>query len=147
MQKGMRRIAKVSLANILPYIGKSVHKIRVEQKGHWRNYLVKLANNRMLLFGQQQKCACCGLQGEYFWLEHSGCNSPHLNMYGRNKSGNEIMLTMDHIDPRSNGGKTEQGNLQILCSRCNRIKKHLPLTLEQLRKKAGISRRRKCTPT
>jgi hypothetical protein len=57
-------------------------------------------------------------------------------MYGVNRHGKEIMLTMDHIDPRANGGKTRLDNLQVLCQRCNKLKRHLPLTIEELRKRA-----------
>jgi 5-methylcytosine-specific restriction endonuclease McrA len=45
------------------------------------------------------------------------------------------MLTMDHILPKSKGGKTTPDNLQLLCSRCNKIKKNLVISLEDLRKK------------
>lgn len=34
----------------------------------------------------------------------------------------ERMLDVDHIIPRSKGGKTEYSNLQVLCSKCNRSK-------------------------
>lgn len=142
MQKGMRRIAKVSLKKVLPHIGEKNFSIRVQhhEHGYWRTYHVKVTDARTRLLGREQECACCGLKGRYFWLEHSGCFPPHFNLYGINKHGHEVMLTMDHIDPKSNGGKTEQNNLQVLCQRCNKIKKHLPITLEQLRKRAGIRR-------
>lgn len=35
---------------------------------------------------------------------------------------NERVLDVDHIIPRSLGGKTEYSNLQVLCSKCNRSK-------------------------
>ena len=34
----------------------------------------------------------------------------------------ELPLDIDHIVPRSRGGKNELGNLQALCSKCNRTK-------------------------
>ncbi len=37
-------------------------------------------------------------------------------------SKNERVLDVDHIIPRSLGGKTEYSNLQLLCSKCNRSK-------------------------
>jgi ATP adenylyltransferase len=39
-------------------------------------------------------------------------------------SAKERPLDVDHIIPRSRGGKTELGNLQALCSKCNRTKKN-----------------------
>ena len=35
---------------------------------------------------------------------------------------NERPLDVDHIVPRSRGGRTEYSNLQVLCSKCNRSK-------------------------
>lgn len=37
---------------------------------------------------------------------------------------NERVLDVDHIIPRSLGGKTEYANLQVLCSKCNRSKRN-----------------------
>ncbi len=34
----------------------------------------------------------------------------------------ESLLDVDHIKPRSRGGKTEYKNLQVLCAKCNRSK-------------------------
>ncbi len=39
-------------------------------------------------------------------------------------SAKECPLDVDHIIPRSRGGKTELANLQALCSKCNRSKRN-----------------------
>lgn len=33
-----------------------------------------------------------------------------------------VCFEIDHVIPKSTGGKTETGNLQLLCRRCNRSK-------------------------
>ena len=50
----------------------------------------------------------------------------HMNQDGKCKSCNEEFeideMEGDHIDPWSQGGKTDENNLQMLCKKCNRRK-------------------------
>ena len=65
-------------------------------------------------------CVSCGLKGEYFRLERhalGGRTSFHFNLYAVN--GNEILMTKDHIIPKSKGGKNHLNNLQTMCTKCN----------------------------
>ena len=67
-------------------------------------------------------CVHCGLRASYFALErHDNSNeiSPHLNLYGIDAEGNEVLFTKDHIIPVSKGGKDVLSNLQVLCIVCN----------------------------
>ena len=73
------------------------------------------------------KCAVCGLEGRYFWLEtpkraKDKSHRWHLNLYGITEDGNEMMLTKDHVIPKSKGGKNHISNYQVLCERCNAAK-------------------------
>lgn len=71
------------------------------------------------------KCAKCGFTGEYFAVERHKSHETdyyHLNLYGRNRIGHEIMMTVDHIYPKSKGGKNHLSNLQTMCESCNRGK-------------------------
>lgn len=73
------------------------------------------------------KCACpkCETKGEYFALERtpgpgkSKYNHWHFNLYGNDKFGKEVMITKDHINPKSKGGDNELSNLQPMCISCN----------------------------
>jgi len=56
---------------------------------------------RYKLIAKYRKCLLCGAR-------------PSLE--------NDIELDIDHILPRSKGGKDEEINLQVLCSKCNRAK-------------------------
>ena len=69
------------------------------------------------------KCAKCGIEGEYVNLECNSRLGNHLNVYGIDRSGNEILLTKDHIYPKSKGGLDDIRNYQVLCERCNNNKK------------------------
>ena len=70
-------------------------------------------------------CIMCGIKGKFFALERGISNNPskfHFNLYGINKYGCEIMITKDHIIPRSRGGKNILDNYQPLCYNCNQNK-------------------------
>ena len=47
---------------------------------------------------------------------------PHLNLWAVTKSGALVMMTQDHILPRSRGGSNGQHNLQTMCTNCNSAK-------------------------
>lgn len=71
-------------------------------------------------FTKGLKCACCGIEGKYFGKEKDfNAARYHLNLYALDKSGNEVLMTKDHIVPRSKGGASELYNYQTMCVKCN----------------------------
>lgn len=74
-------------------------------------------------FTKGTKCVCCGIEGSFFAKEkHQNDISYHLNLYGYDENGQEVLMTKDHIIPRSKGGKDNIDNYQTMCTRCNFIK-------------------------
>jgi len=96
------------------------HKCIVNRYG----YSFKISGLRLNLFRNQQNCVFCGLVGDHFHLEFGSVHdkNPHLNFYGINSSGEEVLMTRDHILPVSHGGKDILSNLQTMCSVCNSLK-------------------------
>lgn len=71
-------------------------------------------------FTKGLKCACCGIEGKYFGKEKDfNAARYHLNLYALDESGNEVLMTKDHIVPRSKGGTSELYNYQTMCVKCN----------------------------
>ena len=67
-------------------------------------------------------CVKCRIKGKYFRLERSAGDNVkkrHFNLYGVNSKGEEILMTMDHILPKSLGGEDDVRNLQTMCEKCN----------------------------
>lgn len=135
LTNGYTRIQLFPIAKVIDRIG----------LGRWsffagaKQYNISMNQVRMLLMKQTQKCACCEIEGAYFWLEKNGCFSPHFNLYGHGhepeESGRPILMTMDHITPKSKGGLTTLKNVQLLCSRCNALKGNDDISLEELRQR------------
>lgn len=71
-------------------------------------------------FTKGLKCACCGIEGKYFGKEKDfNAARYHLNLYALDESGNEVLMTKDHIVPRSKGGANDLSNYQTMCVKCN----------------------------
>ena len=70
------------------------------------------------------QCYFCGIQGKYFVMEkHQEKHPYHFNLYAIDDNGDEVLMTKDHIFPKSGGGKNELNNFQPLCHPCNMKKK------------------------
>ncbi len=95
-------------------------------------YKVKTKDDRYLNFIKNGFiCAKCGIKGEYVNLECNRNNKNHLNVYAI-KDGKEILLTKDHIYPKSKGGLDSIKNYQVLCENCNENKAdNSPINLVQ----------------
>lgn len=69
------------------------------------------------------KCAACGIEGKYFAEErHLKDKTYHLNLYAIDNEGHEVLMTKDHIIPKSKGGIDDISNYQTMCQPCNRAK-------------------------
>lgn len=98
--------------------------------GHHR---LKLAGHSVKMWSKRYEnfavngtqCVHCGVKGKYFRLECNGSdhlggrNNWHFNLYALDKEGNEVLMTKDHIIPKSKGGSNGIRNLQPMCCHCN----------------------------
>lgn len=87
---------------------------------------IKLGSDRYKLFKKKGVCCVtCGLVGTYFAKERSATKkqpkieSWHMNLYGINAEGEEVLMTKDHIVPRVLGGPDHIDNYQPMCQVCN----------------------------
>jgi len=89
----------------------------------FNGFQVKVHSKRLMCYKKYgTKCAKCGMEGFFFALERHSKNAgerPHMNLYAIDKNGYECMITLDHIIPKSKGGKDESDNFQPLCCHCN----------------------------
>jgi 5-methylcytosine-specific restriction endonuclease McrA len=87
---------------------------RVRLDGDW------LRIGRFGIFAEKGiKCVACGLEGLFFRKERANDKEFwHLNLYGV-KDGKPVMITRDHIIPRSLGGPNHFKNYQPMCAYCN----------------------------
>jgi len=142
------RIAKLSVNNVLERVFTREVRHSLRSKGYnyyskeWElasKYLhtiiingkmkvisIPIGSHRYQMFVTKGiKCVNCGIEGKYFAIERGKCDNPnkfHLNLYGINKHGKEVMITKDHIIPRSKGGKNILSNYQPMCIHCNQKK-------------------------
>lgn len=93
-------------------------------------FKVKPSSLRYQVFNQNLTCSKCGIKGKFLALER--CLSDkggdegdregqgfHLNLYALDEIGREVLMTKDHIIPKSKGGPDDLSNLQTMCVNCN----------------------------
>lgn len=129
---GYTPIKRLKLGLVLPQIGGPPWTVNIDGN----RYVLRMGSQRLLLFKRSHVCACCGIRGRFFWIDvNKGSDTAQLNLYGFGGYKNRyvILMTMDHIIPRSKGGPTTVDNLQVLCTQCNNIKADKLMDIPELR--------------
>lgn len=125
------RARKLTLEEVLPHIDqdyRSTASLDLWCEEIQKEIRVGLSSSRMRLIGRTQHCAACMIKGDHFWAESNSKDQNgiphgwHLNFYAFNYHGDPVMMTLDHIRPKSKGGTKSPENIQLLCTRCNGAK-------------------------
>ena len=113
------------LSKILPY-GNGFGEPRACHDVDFDGDPINLCTARMKLFvNHGTKCVGCGLRGVFFakekHIEHADNLQVcwRLNLYGFDQEGKEVLMTRDHIIPKSLGGVQHASNFQVMCFNCN----------------------------
>ena len=71
-------------------------------------------------FLNQTYCVECGLKASFIAIERSDYHGGifHLNLYSL-QNGIEVLMTRDHILPKSQNGSEHIENMQTMCTHCN----------------------------
>ena len=94
--------------NLLKYSSK--YRKKVDFDGE----LIKVSSDRLLLFKTKGcKCVTCGIEGSYFQKDLGGNPTPHFNLYATNKDGKPVLITKDHIYPKSLGGRIAKQTIKL----------------------------------
>lgn len=137
-------LAKFNINEVIPFINLPQKKcyyipdIITEEDGSeytigTKQYIVKINAFRYKVFEQSIVCYNCNINGSFFLLQqhkkmnrHTKDNVAHFNLYAEDilnvNGGHLILMTQDHLIPKSKGGKDSLDNLKTMCSICNHNK-------------------------
>ena len=114
LKGGYIKVKRLSLQEVLPHIGVN-KKLQISE-----NVSVNTSSVRLHTFKDNIVCVSCGLIGTHFWAEKFREDErPHLNLYAVDGYGKEVLMTKDHIIPKSKGGTDSSENMQTMCTHCN----------------------------
>jgi hypothetical protein len=133
--KNLIRLGEFKIEDVMPFIENSFEfDPKREYEVNGVKYLVKMNSQRYFTFQKSMNCVSCGIAGTKFFLERFRSDeSPHFNLYAE-EDGELILMTKDHIVPKSLGGKDYVSNYQTMCSICNNLKGSSNLTPEEIKK-------------
>lgn len=86
--------------------------------------MVNTKSLRLKTFYQHgTRCTKCKLRASFFALERNQTVlGYHMNLWGINADGKEVLFTHDHTLARSLGGKDNINNTKTMCYKCNQEK-------------------------
>ena len=112
---GMITLGKVSIAEVMKIVDLGAPRAWMEH-GDDKHIVKVCASQRIMVFAKSMACVCCERIGVGFRLErHTPHQSPHLNLY----AADNVLMTKDHIVPKSKGGRNHMSNYQTMCAECN----------------------------
>lgn len=124
-------LGEFKINEVMPFISRDEKKKDYEVNGVI--YQVRMDSTRYFVFKENAMCSACGLEGVKFCLEQSqGDKNPHFNLYGI-ENGRNILMTKDHIHPKSVGGVDMHSNFQTMCTICNNLKGSDNIPLEKIK--------------
>jgi len=114
-------VKKLNDLNGLHILGE--YRTTFETEQH-KNNTISTKSLRYKTFLKSLTCVECGTIGKYLALQrrHDDARKGtgwHYNLYGVDSKGNFVLMTKDHIIPKSKGGEDKLDNLQTMCEKCN----------------------------
>lgn len=128
-------IGQFNIGDVLPFVTQDKRCAKKIYTVNEIQFTVKMNSDRYKIFNNSLKCAACNLTGSLFLLERVHNHEPsvaHFNLYAV-ENDYLILMTKDHIVPRSKGGKDNINNYQTMCEICNSIKMAKELDNNELR--------------
>lgn len=113
---GLERLKTYSIFEVFKWIEENPKRIYWEKDGY------EINTKRAKVFHKKGiMCVNCGVEGNFFALEKDKGGGLHLDLYGL-IDGEEVLITIDHIIPKSKGGVNKMINFQTMCKLCNEMK-------------------------
>lgn len=130
-RKRLVHLGSFSPEDVFPFITQEESK-REYVVGN-KSYTVRMNSDRYHVFKANNQCVSCGLAGTKMMLDMNPSDaSPHFNLYAE-ENGRLVLMTKDHVLPKSKGGQDAFENYVTCCSICNNLKGNHDLTYVQLK--------------
>ncbi len=113
---GLIRLENFTITEVFEWIENNPKRI------YWETRNYNINTRRAKVFHKKGLiCVNCGVEGMFFALEKDKGGGIHLDLYGLIDE-EEVLITIDHIVPKSKGGVNKIINFQTMCKLCNEQK-------------------------